>query len=566
MLELDVARDRFTPSLSEVPRERARLFPIHEGGGGASRPSTDAVSALRDLSRVLYVARGSEGAALVDRVPWPKDLLGLVPAIGPGDLGSRSFREAHGVRFACTAGAMAGGIASVELVVAMARAGMLAFFGAGGLPQPQVEQAILELAQQLGPDTPLGFNLLHNANDPKAELDLTELYLHHKVRRVDAAAFTGLTPAIVQYRARGLRRLPDGRIERPNQVFAKVSRPEVAERFLSPAPEALLRELCAAGRLSAEEAALAALIPVAEDLTAEADSGGHTDQRPLSVLLPLMQQLRREAMDRHGYARLGIDLRVGAAGGIGEPTAAHAALALGADYLMTGSINQGCREAGTSRAVREMLAEADMADVMIAPAPDMFEMGAKVQVLKRGTAYGLRAQKLYDLWRAYPSFEAVPAAEREKVERQILRRPFDEVWQETLHYWQARDGREVEKARADGRHKMALCFRWYLGMSSRWARAGDEARRLDFQVWCGPSMGAFNRWAKDSWLEPVEAREAPLVAVAILKGAAALARREIAARSGVEELPSTHEVARPASRAALLAACGALPQLHDASR
>lgn len=563
MFVSDIARELSDPSLSDASRDRA---PRAAGGGSgagvsASRPVADARTALRHLERVMYAARGPSGAMLVDRIPWPKDLLGVVPALPAGELGARSFREAHGLRFACTAGAMAGGIASVDLVAAMARAGMLGFFGAGGLPLSQVEGAVLELQRRLGPGESFGFNLLHNPYDAKAEMDVVQLYLRHGVRRVDAAAFMDLTPAIVLYRARGLRRRADGFIERPNHVFAKVSRPEVAERFLAPAPEPLLRELVGAGLLTPQEAALASLMPVAEDLTAEADSGGHTDQRPLPVLLPMMQQQRAEAMERHGYAKQGIAIHIGAAGGIGEPTAAHAALALGADYLMTGSVNQSCREAGTSAAVRRMLAEADMADVMIAPAPDMFELGAKVQVLKRGTAYGLRSQKLYDLWRAYPSFEALPQAEREKVELQILRRPFDEVWAETERYWQARDPREAERGRTDGRHRMALCFRWYLGMSSRWARTGEEARRLDFQIWCGPSMGAFNRWVRGSWLEPVESREAPLVALALLQSAAAISRREFAARARVERLPSLFEVGRPASREELMAALQPPPDI-----
>jgi trans-AT polyketide synthase/acyltransferase/oxidoreductase domain-containing protein len=563
MFVSDIARELSDPSLSDASRDRA---PRAAGGGSgvgvsASRPVADAQTALRHLERVMYVARGPSGAALVDRIPWPKDLLGVVPALPARELGARSFRVAHGLRFACTAGAMAGGIASVDLVAAMARAGMLGFFGAGGLPLSQVEGAVLELQRRLGPGESFGFNLLHNPYDAKAEMDVVQLYLRHGVRRVDAAAFMDLTPAIVLYRARGLRRRADGFIERPNHVFAKVSRPEVAERFLAPAPEPLLRELVGAGLLTPQEAALASLMPVAEDLTAEADSGGHTDQRPLPVLLPMMQQQRAEAMERHGYAKQGIAIHIGAAGGIGEPAAAHAALALGADYLMTGSVNQSCREAGTSAAVRRMLAEADMADVMIAPAPDMFELGAKVQVLKRGTAYGLRAQKLYDLWRAYPSFEALPQAEREKVELQILRRPFDEVWAETERYWQARDPREAERGRSDGRHRMALCFRWYLGMSSRWARAGEEARRLDFQIWCGPSMGAFNRWVRGSWLEPVESREAPLVALALLQSAAAISRREFAARAGVERLPFLFEVGRPTSREELMAALQPPPDI-----
>jgi trans-AT polyketide synthase, acyltransferase and oxidoreductase domains len=49
---------------------------------------------------------------------------------------------------------------------------------------------------------------------------------------------------------------------------------------------------------------------------------------------------------------------------------------------------------------------------------------------------------------------------------------------------------------------MALVFRWYLGQSSRWANAGEPTRKLDYQVWRGPSMGAFNEWVKGSCLEP----------------------------------------------------------------
>jgi hypothetical protein len=49
-----------------------------------------------------------------------------------------------------------------------------------------------------------------------------------------------------------------------------------------------------------------------------------------------------------------------------------------------------------------------MADVAMCPASDMFEMGGKVQVLKRGTMYPQRAQRLYELYKTYPSFDAIP--------------------------------------------------------------------------------------------------------------------------------------------------------------
>lgn len=113
-----------------------------------------------------------------------------------------------------------------------------------------------------------------------------------------------LTPAIVLYAAKGLRRNSNGQIERAGRIFAKVSRDEVARHFLSPAPEPILRALVAEGRLTDDEAHLAAGIPIAEDITAEADSGGHTDNRALTVLLPRLIGLRDEIAAQHGYAVL----------------------------------------------------------------------------------------------------------------------------------------------------------------------------------------------------------------------------------------------------------------------
>jgi trans-AT polyketide synthase, acyltransferase and oxidoreductase domains len=139
----------------------------------------------------------------------------------------------------------------------------------------------------------------------------------------------------------------------------------------------------------------------------------------------------------------------------------------------------------------------------------------------------------------------VPQADREKVEGQILRRPFAEVWGDTERYWQARDPAKAESARKDGKARMALSFRWYLGMSSRWAVQGEPTRRGDYQIWCGAAIGSFNRWTRGTRFERPEAREAGPVGRALLEGAAALARRDSALRAGVEELPSAFEVAQP---------------------
>ncbi|MCK6507364.1 PfaD family polyunsaturated fatty acid/polyketide biosynthesis protein [Myxococcota bacterium] len=501
------------------------------------RPVTDLAAALLDVEQPLWVCD--------DRVyqggPGPGTLRALVPATSPARLGSEAFRQAHGVRAAYIAGAMAGGIASEELVLAMSGAGMLGFFGAGGLDEARVAQAVERVAGQAR-GGPFGFNLLHNPVEPQVEERTVDLYLRGGVRAISASAFMRLTPAVVRYRVAGIRREGD-RVVSDQRVLAKLSRPEVAEQFLRPAPEALLRELVQRGAITAAQAALAATVPVAEDVTVEADSGGHTDRRPLVAMFPVIRRLRDRIAREQGYAARGILPRVGAAGGLGDPASVHAAFALGADYVLTGSVNQAARESGTSDLARQMLAEAGVADCTTGPAPDMFELGAQVQVLGRGSMWAQRAQRLYELYRAWPSLEAIPAAEREKLERQVFRRTLESVWAETEAFWRQRDPREVARAEADPHHKMALTFRWYLGMSSRWARTGDPERKRDYQVWSGPAIGLFNDWVAGTWLEPLPARGVVEIARALLHGAAVLARVQALRAAGV---PVPVEVDPPA--------------------
>ena len=80
---------------------------------------------------------------------------------------------------------------------------------------------------------------------------------------------------------------------------------------------------------------------------------------------------------------------------------------------------------------------------------------------------------------------------------------------------------------------MALVFRWYLGMSSQWANGGDPSRSVDYQVWCGPAMAAFNDWVRGSFLERPEERRVATVALNILYGAAVLTRARILAAQGI---------------------------------
>jgi trans-AT polyketide synthase, acyltransferase and oxidoreductase domains len=451
------------------------------------------------------------------------ELLGSLPALYPEWLGDRSFNRTHHVRFPYVAGEMANGIATVASVVAMARAQMLGFFGAAGLALAAVERAVGELSRSLRGLDNWGVNLIHTPGEPGHEERLVDLLVRSAVPKVSASAYMELTPAVVRCAVAGLR--PDssvgGGIARARHLFAKVSRPEVAAKFLSPAPPELLRMLVGRGQITGAEADLAARMPLAEDVTVEADSGGHTDNRPLAVVLPAIRALRDELARRHGYTR---PVRVGAAGGLGDPAGVAAAFAAGAAYVVTGTINQLSREAGLSDAAKGLLAAADLADVAMAPAADMFEYGIKVQVLRRGTLFAARAGQLYETYLAYQSLDDIPDATRERLEKDVLRATFEDCWEQTRQFWLERDPREVDRAGHDPRHRMALVFRSYLGLSSRWAITGEPTRLTDYQIWCGPAIGAFNRWSSGSPLAEPERRTVVQIALNLLEGAAMVTR------------------------------------------
>jgi PfaD family protein len=448
-----------------------------------------------------------------------REIIGVLPPLYPEWLGDRTFQEAHGVRFPYVTGAMANGIATPALVAAIGRAGMLGFYGAAGLAFERVEEGLAEIERLVaGEAMAWGANLIHSPAEPALEDRVAELYVRRGVRWIEASAFMDLSPSIVLLACHGLRVDERGQIARPRHVIAKVSRPEVARRFMSPAPKDTLGALVKAGKLSTEEARLAEHVPIAGDVTVEADSGGHTDNRPLGVLLPLVLALRDSLPGARG------SVRVGAAGGLGTPAAVAGAFALGAAYVVTGSINQAAVESGLSAEGKRLLAEADLADVAMAAAADMFEQGVKVQVLKRGTLFAARANKLYEAYRTFGSLEDIPPAARHELETRVLGTSLEAVWRETERFWRERDATQLHQAAGDPRHKLALCFRWYLGRSSRWAIEGETARRADYQIWCGPAMGAFNAWAKGSVLEPVEQRGVAQIALNLLEGAAVATR------------------------------------------
>ena len=277
-------------------------------------------------------------------------------------------------------------------------------------------------------------------------------------------------------------------------------------------------------------------------------------------------------------------VRVGAGGGIGCPEAAAAAFAMGADFVLTGTINQMSRQAGTCVTVRKQLSQATYSDIAMAPAADMFDEGVQLQVLKKGTMFPGRAKNLYELFVKYPSLEALPAEVQKRLEKTVFRKPIATVWEETVDFTlnALKDPEKVARAEKDPKLKMSLVFRWYLGQSSAWANYGVDDRALDYQarrapaairttaraptpplpsprprapltarsdyqVWCGPAIGSFNDFIRGSYLDSNvsgvfhDVHEANLQ---LLRGACLIRR--------IEELQSDPRARRAVDAAALV--------------
>jgi zinc protease len=112
---------------------------------------------------------------------------------------------------------------------------------------------------------------------------------------------------VVRYAAAGLRRREDGSVSRRHRLFAKISRPEVAVRFLEPAPAAMLARRTAFPAATDEPVVLnhhgapdqaAAIIA----WPAGAGSAGLPQSRKLDLLAQIFSNRLLDAMREHAGA------------------------------------------------------------------------------------------------------------------------------------------------------------------------------------------------------------------------------------------------------------------------
>ncbi|WP_217563191.1 beta-ketoacyl synthase N-terminal-like domain-containing protein, partial [Paenibacillus sp. GbtcB18] len=250
---------------------------------------------------------------------------------------------------------------------------------------------------------------------------------------------------------------------------------------------------------------------------------GHTDQGVVFPLIPSVIALKEELRSNYQYQD---EILIGCGGGIGTPEAIAAAFMLGADFVFTGSINQCTVESGAHEAVKDILNKVSIHDTAITVAGDMFEIGAKVQVVKKYTKFHARANKLYQLFMQYNSIEDIPQQVRTEIESKYFKRSFSDVWDLICEYKKEKNPIELQEAAENPRTKMALIFKWYFAYCNQLTLRGEISEIDNFKIYCGPAMGAFNLWVKGTPYEHWSNRNVDKIADLLMYNACEMIERK----------------------------------------
>jgi trans-AT polyketide synthase/acyltransferase/oxidoreductase domain-containing protein len=423
-------------------------------------------------------------------------------------LGSDAFKKDYGVAYAYVAGSMCHGISTKELIINMARAGFLSFIGTTGVSITQLEYIIQDIQAAINGQTCFGLNIIGSRQAAEEE-QLITLMLKHQVRNLELSAYLEISEALVRFRASGLQQDRNGHIRVSNRIMTKVTHLEIAEMFMSPAPDYILKSLVQKQVITEDVAGWLERVPMADDICLQTDAGWECGTGNPQLLLPAAVTRCRELQQQYNYNK---PVRIGLGGGIGTPYAAAAAFLSGADFILTGSVNQCTKEAGTSETVKALLAQLDVHDTGYVSFIDRFNLEGKEQVVKKGIFFPARANKLFQLYQQFSSPELLDAATRKQLEEKYFKKPLEQVFRDIEN--------EVNVAAASHGQQMQSLVKWYAEQGFTRAMEGNSAHRTDYKIFCSPAMGAFNRWVKGTPLEKWENREVAVIARLIMQDTA----------------------------------------------
>lgn len=430
-------------------------------------------------------------------------------------LGSTEFKNDFNLKYAYVAGPMYRGVSGRDMVVSLAKSGMLGFIGSTYMKLEDLRHEISAVKKSLINNESFGVGFSYRNDEQEIEKEVIELLTEEEIKIVNFSGYIQITEELAKYRIKSLYKSA-GKIYSKVKFIMKVSRPEIARMFMEPIPENIIKKLLDNRDITNEEAELAKNYPVVDSICIEANCAGYTEGKSINCLLPQIIHMRDICVKNNDYD---CNIYIGAAGGIGTDMAAMSMFIIGADYIMTGSINQCTVEAKISDEVKNKLQNAEIEDIDYAPGIDWFEFGSKVQVLKRGSFFCVKANKLYELYKRYNSLMDIDSETKERLISKYFLNDFETIYSEMY--------RTMPQDEVNEKKKMAMVFKWYLINSQLFALNGDEDRRVDYQIYCSSAMGAFNEWVKGSSMEQWRNRHVQDIGKYIMDGAESLLKEKL---------------------------------------
>jgi trans-AT polyketide synthase/acyltransferase/oxidoreductase domain-containing protein len=107
------------------------------------------------------------------------------------------------------------------------------------------------------------------------------------------------------------------------------------------------------------------------------------------------------------------------------------------------------------------------------------------------------------------------------------------VWRETRGYLVEAFPERVEAIENNPKQKMAMIFRWYFIHTTRLALNGSPGK-VDYQIHCGPALGAFNQWVEKTELKNWRNRKVADIGIRLMDAAAARLAKRFAQLSNEE--------------------------------
>lgn len=485
---------------------------------------TKMVEQIKSSCSPVYEETKEEEVAFTPEKQLKKATTEAITIHKTNTLGSTTFCERYNTPYAYVAGGLHMGIASTSMVLKMANSQMLGFLGTKGRTITEINKDIERLQDQLAEGKPFGVNLYQDILDPNIEIELVNSLLKRKIRVIEAGGFSQITLALAYFRIAGLERNDDHSISCKNHIIAKIARPDVAEGFMKPVPERLIKRLLDKGWITQDQAEMASEIPLSGDICTEADPGGVTHRSAAFVLFPSIKSLRNQIQQEYRYKD---PIHLGICGGIGTPEAVASAFIMEADFVLTGSINQCTVESGLSPVAKELLQNSNVQDTAYIPDEELFEIGIQAQVLKKGVLLATRAKKLYELYQRYDSLEAIPNDVKEQLEAKYFKRTLSEVWQIIRkEFVQRNEIAQIDSIEERPKKKMATVFKYYLRLANHYALEGIAEEQSNFQIQTGAALGAFNQWVKGTSLEAWQNRHVDQIGMKIMETAAELMKKK----------------------------------------